>query len=91
MPRSRFLTALLGFLTACASVAVAQELSPAERDELESLQQPESWFPEQTRSTRRIVDGQALDPRFQFLLARSSRRIVARENPLLAATRRTVR
>lgn len=88
MRRSYLLTALFLFLGAQSDLAVTQALSPAEREELELLRQPESWFLEQAGGTRRIVDGQALDPKLQYLLARSGQRGTPQENPLLTAERR---
>lgn len=88
MRRSYLLTALFLFLGAQSDLAVTQALSPAEREELELLRQPESSFLEQAGGTRRIVDGQALDPKLQYLLARSGQRGTPQENPLLTAERR---
>jgi acetyl esterase/lipase len=52
------------------AVLAAQPLSASEARQLEMLSQPESWFLEQLGGKRTVVDGQTLDPKLQFVLAK---------------------
>lgn len=44
----------------------------AEQQVVELLQQPESWFIDQLGGKRVVVDGQTLDPKIQYVLAREA-------------------
>jgi acetyl esterase len=59
---------MVGLSVPCA--AAAQALTPAEAAQLEVLNRPEAWFLEQLAGKRLVIDGQTLDPKIQFLLAR---------------------
>lgn len=70
----RFTAALLSLAVALAAPVVAQEPTPTpdEAKALELLAQPESWFIGQQDGKRVIVDGQTLDPKIQYVLARDA-------------------
>ncbi len=71
---SRFVTWTLGAaMMVAASAATAEPApTPSERKLVELLVQPESWFIEQLGGKRVVVDGQTLDPKIQYMLARDA-------------------
>src|SRR3546814_18615550 len=71
---SRFVTWTLGAAMMVAGSAATAEPAPtpSETKLVELLVQPESWFIEQLGGKRVVVDGQTLDPKIQYVLARYS-------------------
>lgn len=66
--------ALTGAAMIVAAPAQGRETAPtpAEQQALDLLAQPESWFVEQLGGKRVTVDGQTLDPKIQYVLARDA-------------------
>lgn len=71
---SRFVTwTLSAAMMAAAPIAAAEPApAPAEIKLVDLLSQPESWFIEQLGGKRVVVDGQTLDPKIQYMLARDA-------------------
>lgn len=71
---SRFVTWTLGIaMLVAAPIAAAEPVpTPADIKLLDLLSQPEGWFIEQLGGKRVIVDGQTLDPKIQYILAREA-------------------
>src|SRR3546814_8929083 len=71
---SRFVTWTLGAAMMVAGSAATAEPAPtpSETKLVELLVQHESWFIEQLGGKRVVVDGQTLDPKIQYVLARDA-------------------
>lgn len=72
---NRFAISLLSVAAILTQPAAAREPAPtaAEAAQLELLAKPESWFVEQLGGKARIVDGQTLNPKIQYVLELGAR------------------
>lgn len=71
---SRYISWTVGaaMFVAAPIAAADPAATPAETKVLELLAQPESWFIAELGGKRTVVDGQTLDPKIQYMLARDA-------------------